>query len=594
MANHLVTKLTNSNETVWLRLGALAESMHDADKAMYSYENALRHNHYNVKALTQVASICRMREQYPKAVEYFQRVLALDNTSGEIWGALGHCYLMMEDLQKAYQAYQQALYHLPNPKDPNLWYGIGILYDRYGSFEHAEEAFTAVLKMDSKFEKANEIYFRLGIIYKQQLKHEQSLECFRFILGRPPRPLVQADIWFQIGHVYELMKDFHAAKDAYERVLKENANHAKVLQQLGWLYHHNTNLANQEVAINYLMKSIDADPTDGQTWYLLGRCYMAQQKYRKAYDAYQQAVYRDGRNPTFWCSIGVLYYQINQYRDALDAYSRAIRLNPYLSEVWYDLGTLYESCNQINDSMDAYQRAAELDPNNKHIQQRLSLLRNQIATGAKPNGAGGVRDSSEPREKGTVMEVGEERENERNDRSVPLLLEPRAGGSAPSHSLGPVPLGSGMSSERARSSMGNGPSSHPSHSTSMPDLPDLKEGRDNKAGTLPSIPRQNRDREDGPPSERLKDLGDYADNANGTHRDIDEDSRSLDGENGKEKELPPMRRHARSAFSNLDKDDENGRDLEMDENSPPQSQNSPRSPSNSTTSPTLSNHARRP
>lgn len=67
---------------------------------------------------------------------------------------------------------------------------------------------------------------------------------------------------------------------------------------------------------------------------------MSQQKYPKAYEAYQQAVYRDGKNPTFWCSIGVLYYQINQYRDALDAYSRAIRLNPYISEVWYDLGTL--------------------------------------------------------------------------------------------------------------------------------------------------------------------------------------------------------------------------------------------------------------
>jgi len=71
---------------------------------------------------------------------------------------------------------------------------------------------------------------------------------------------------------------------------------------------------------------------------------MSQQKYPKAYEAYQQAVYRDGRNPTFWCSIGVLYYQINQYRDALDAYSRAIRLNPYISEVWYDLGTLVNTC----------------------------------------------------------------------------------------------------------------------------------------------------------------------------------------------------------------------------------------------------------
>lgn len=28
----------------------------------------------------------------------------------------GHCYLMQDDLQKAYSAYQQALYLLPNPK----------------------------------------------------------------------------------------------------------------------------------------------------------------------------------------------------------------------------------------------------------------------------------------------------------------------------------------------------------------------------------------------------------------------------------------------------------------------------------------------
>ena len=95
-----------------------------------------------------------------------------------------------------------------------------------------------------------------------------------------------------------------------------------------------------------------SDQTDAQSWYLLGRCYMSQQKYPKAYEAYQQAVYRDGRNPTFWCSIGVLYYQINQYRDALDAYSRAIRLNPNISEVWYDLGTLVSYLVATEESMD--------------------------------------------------------------------------------------------------------------------------------------------------------------------------------------------------------------------------------------------------
>lgn len=77
-----------------------------------------------------------------------------------------------------------------------MWYGIGILYDRYGSLEHAEEAFSQVMRMQPDFEKANEIYFRLGIIYKQQQKFQQSLEVslHRWF----PSVLLTCDIVFQI------------------------------------------------------------------------------------------------------------------------------------------------------------------------------------------------------------------------------------------------------------------------------------------------------------------------------------------------------------------------------------------------------------
>ncbi|KAJ7226106.1 TPR-like protein [Mycena pura] len=389
--------------------------MGDLDHALSAYESALRHNPMSMAGLTQVAGIARIKENYPKAIDFFQRVLGLQEDNGEVWSALGHCYLMQDDLQKAYSAYQQALYLLPNPKeDPKLWYGIGILYDRYGSLDHAEEAFSSVLRMDKgwspalfqartavwthlqdlDFDKANEILFRLGIIYKQQAKYADSLNCFDRILRNPPSPLAHADIWFQIGHVYEQQKDYVNAKDAYERVVADNPGHAKVLQQLGWLYHQDgSSFQNQDLAIQYLTKSLEADPSDAQSWYLLGRAYMAGQKYNKAYEAYQQAVYRDGRNPTFWCSIGVLYFQINQYRDALDAYSRAIRINPYISEVWFDLGSLYESCNnQISDAIDAYARASELDPNNPAITQRLALLKQAQQTGGALPAAPGPQD----------------------------------------------------------------------------------------------------------------------------------------------------------------------------------------------------------
>ena len=49
------------------------------------------------------------------------------------------------------------------------------------------------------------------------------------------------------------------AKEAYERVVAENPHHAKVLQQLGWLYHEDgTDFQNHDLAITYLTKSLEA------------------------------------------------------------------------------------------------------------------------------------------------------------------------------------------------------------------------------------------------------------------------------------------------------------------------------------------------
>lgn len=378
----LASRLAAAKEAVWFRIGVLQSAMNDRERALDAFERVLLVNPSNVRAMTQAGAVLAKKECYPQAVSYLQRAISSDSTCGEAWAVLAHCYVMTDDLQKAYQAYQSALSHLPNPRDPNLWYGIGLLYDRYGSLDNALEAFLAVLNISPDFERADEVCFCIGIIYKEQQNFEEALKYFQKVVtaANPPPPLTRADGWYQIGHVNELKRDIPTAFEMYKAALAENSKHPKTLQNIGWLEHQHNN--NSAEAIRLLKMSADLDPSDGQTWYLLGRVYMALREFRQAYDAYQQAVYRDGRNATFWCSIGVLYYQMNQYRDAMDAYSRAIRLNPYVSEVWYDLGTLYESCGQNADAIDAYRRAAELAPDNTQITARLAVLENSMTPAA--------------------------------------------------------------------------------------------------------------------------------------------------------------------------------------------------------------------
>ena len=94
----------------------LSESLDDVDNAMVSFESVLKHNSGNMNAITQLATIYRLKEQYGKSIECLKHILAYEKTNGQMWCELGHCYLMVDDLQQAFAAYQNALHHLPNPE----------------------------------------------------------------------------------------------------------------------------------------------------------------------------------------------------------------------------------------------------------------------------------------------------------------------------------------------------------------------------------------------------------------------------------------------------------------------------------------------
>jgi glucose repression mediator protein len=175
-------RLAKANEVAWLQVAALAEEVNDLQKASDAYKHVLEQNDRNVHALLQLASISRMQERFNDAVEYLNRILKIDGSSGEVHGAIGHCYLtlsqraegipaILECLKSCNDAYQEASRHLGAYNDPNLWYGIGLLYERYGAlmdsgstqrecYQAAEEALRCVLQEAPHFEKRAEILYR--------------------------------------------------------------------------------------------------------------------------------------------------------------------------------------------------------------------------------------------------------------------------------------------------------------------------------------------------------------------------------------------------------------------------------------------------
>ncbi|XP_074760879.1 lysine-specific demethylase 6A isoform X16 [Athene noctua] len=327
-----------------------------------------------------------------KAVRCYESLIlkAEGKVESDFFCQLGHFNLLLEDYPKALSAYQR-YYSLQSDywKNAAFLYGLGLVYFHYNAFQWAIKAFQEALYVDPSFCRAKEIHLRLGLMFKVNTDYESSLKHFQLaLIDCNPCTLSNAEIQFHIAHLYEIQRKYHSAKEAYEQLLQiENLPaqvKATVLQQLGWMHHTVDQLGDkatkESYAIQYLQKSLEADPNSGQSWYFLGRCYSSIGKVQDAFISYRQSIDKSEASADTWCSIGVLYQQQNQPMDALQAYICAVQLDHGHAAAWMDLGTLYESCNQPQDAIKCYLNATRSKNcnNTSALAARIKYLQAQL------------------------------------------------------------------------------------------------------------------------------------------------------------------------------------------------------------------------
>jgi general transcriptional corepressor CYC8 len=171
--------------------------MEDYDRAVICFESVLKNNPSSLQAHYFLGASLHQQQQFIQAMEVYHRLLSMISgvnspemniLKGEVWASIGHCALLLDDLARSFSAFQQALQILGSPKDPSIWFAIGLLYDRYGADELAREAFLITLRFEHELKKTNsnvpsdrerELYYRLGLIYKNMKNWSLAHEVMR-------------------------------------------------------------------------------------------------------------------------------------------------------------------------------------------------------------------------------------------------------------------------------------------------------------------------------------------------------------------------------------------------------------------------------
>lgn len=343
-------------------------------KSIEELKSELEANPSNVNAISKLAQTLASRGDYNAACMLYEKLVRLDAENGLAWVALGHCHLLRGEYQKCFSSYQKALHTLQNNRDAQLWYGIGLLYTKYESYEYAEPAMQAVLRIDPNFEQKGEVYYKLGQIYKKKAAYEDAITHFGHCIEGENVPLTRKiDGLCQIGTCYEKQSRIDEAISMYRQALELNPNNYKTLEYLGWGLAQSGQDGSEEM--KQALTCVGENPAEeGDLHYLLGRMAIDQLRYVDSKEEFQQAIFKNPNSYAYWCSIGILYATAQQPQDAFESFVKASNLAGDREEIWVNMGILYEHCRQKPEALLAYDRALSHQPNNAIAQTRRAEL----------------------------------------------------------------------------------------------------------------------------------------------------------------------------------------------------------------------------
>lgn len=202
------------------------------------------------------------RDDYARAVVYFEKAAEIDPNYAESWYQAGFCYGMLGRHADALKASKQAA--RLRPEWAETFVNIGASSYALGQYKEAADAYKQATKLDS--DNADTQY-ALGLsLNKLNRNDEEILAYKRAVAIRPDH----TNAWEQLGTAYFKQKRFQPAAEAFEQ-LKTYRPDAKTYNYLGESY---LELGKTQESVDAFNAAVGYNPEFDRARYNLGRAYL--------------------------------------------------------------------------------------------------------------------------------------------------------------------------------------------------------------------------------------------------------------------------------------------------------------------------------
>lgn len=187
-----------------------------------------------------------------------------------------------EELDEAIEIMRDALESFDEEGKREIIPYLSSFYQQKGSLETAEELVRQGLEINPK---DTDLLFELGVLYDKQQRSDAAMETMQQVLEIDPD---HADALNYVGYTYA-DKGIHLdqAEEMIRRALEQKPENGYIIDSLGWLYYQREMY---EKAMQYIEQAARLVPDDPIVLEHLGDVYVKLNKPQKALDSYQQAL----------------------------------------------------------------------------------------------------------------------------------------------------------------------------------------------------------------------------------------------------------------------------------------------------------------
>jgi superkiller protein 3 len=290
-------------------------------------------------------------------IPLLEKAVELDPENTDSWFYLGTAYVLIEDKEKAYYAFQKALD--VNPLNDAAWYFLGMMAETLGDIDEALECFEEALSINPDNPLVHQ---SKGVLFSVRGEHEKALESLskadpeslvaQFYIGASNLELGNSDIALESFQKVSKMEPLDSLEEGFVTTSLYNIG---VIQSAA---------GETSTAISTLQEAVERSDEQSKSWLQLGRAYLDEENYSEAISALNKAIGADPENGAAYFYLGNALADLGQSEAAFDAFTDSLTYDPDNSMAWENLGTILFQFENYLDAAPAFADAVRLDPDN--------------------------------------------------------------------------------------------------------------------------------------------------------------------------------------------------------------------------------------